>query len=84
MNTRRILINAIVSGNIEEIKRLKKQMKPSIFVISPHNGKYFLLSLNKDIDKREIFLAEIEELKKDNDLVIIEVIHAEDELEITH
>ena len=70
MNTRKLLINAIVSGNIEEIKKLKKHMRPALFILSSTEGNYFTLE-NLDKGTRiEISKSEIEELKNCNDLII--------------
>jgi hypothetical protein len=63
MNKRKELINAIVTGDVKRLKKLTNE--PLIYLISaPRNGKYFSLSLNKDVKDVEISLAEIAELKK--------------------
>lgn len=84
MNTRKLLINALASGDIEAIRKLKRKNQPTIYLFHQKEGKNFLHSMNTDIEgEREISLTEIEELRKDNNL-IIEVVHSKDEPEIAH
>lgn len=85
MNTRKLLINALASGDIEAIRKLKRKNQPTIYLFHQKEGKNFLLSMNTDIEgEREISLTEIEELRKDNNLIVIEVVHSKDEPEIAH
>ncbi len=54
MNTRRLLINAIASGNIKEVKRLQKLM----------TTKNFSMLVRPDQNEKGMFYAEIEGIKK--------------------
>jgi len=81
MKTRQLLINAIASGNIEAIRKMKRINQPTIYLIHQKEGKYFILSLNTDIKgEKEISFDEIAELKKDNDLTVIEFNFSKEEL----
>jgi len=72
MNTRRSLINAILSGNIEELKRMKKATnEPKIILLSFRNGNYLSLGGNEDREGREYTPEEVEELKKDNQIIFL-------------
>lgn len=71
MNNRTELILAISSGDINRIQALRVKGNP-VF-ISPCKGKYY-----KRIDKVEISLTEIKELKKKHEVVFLIEIETSD------
>ncbi len=73
MNTRKLLINAILSGNIEEVKRMKKATnEPKIIVFHfIKNGKYLSLEGSKDRESQEYTPEEVEGLKKDHTVIFL-------------
>jgi hypothetical protein len=75
MNTRKSLINAILSGNIEELKRMKKATnEPKIILLAFRNGKYLSLEGSKDRESQEYTPEEVEGLKKDHNVILLTLV----------
>ena len=85
MNNRKLLIEAIVTGDVKRLKRLIRENSPQIILISaPRNGKYYSLSASKDIPDKEISLAEIEKLKEDHTVICLATAEGEVTGSISH
>ena len=67
MRTRKLLINAIVSGNIKEVKRLQKLM----------TNKNFSILVRPDQNDKGLFYAEIEGIKKNFSALEVEELKKE-------
>jgi len=72
MKNRKSLINAILSGKIEEVKRIKMEAnEPNFIVLSFRNGKYVSLKGSKTGENQEYTPEEVERLNKNYDLILL-------------
>jgi len=71
MSNRKILIDAIASGDVKRLKRLRKYTYPGVLISAPCNGKYFIISSSRGVERKEISLAEIEKLKEDHTVICL-------------
>jgi hypothetical protein len=75
-NEKRNLLKSILQGNAidvnKKLKRLRHINDPQIILISAScDGKYYSLSMNTDIQDKELSLLEIEKLKEDHTVLFL-------------
>jgi hypothetical protein len=70
MSNRKILIDALASGDVNRLKRLRKLIYPGILISAPRDGKYFIIP-DQGGKRKEISLPEIEKLKEDYTVIIL-------------
>jgi hypothetical protein len=85
MNNRNEKIDAIASGDVERLKRLRK--RDHVVFISPHNGKIFKWVARETgfgQEEVEISFDELEELKKDHEVISFIEVEGRCEADVSH